>query len=105
MMRKPQTNLFIATFLFCLGMRPALISAGGSKPYLPESVSQTGSSADNRYCSTGNIPRFGASDGPAELPRSCFYTALDGTPSPNPPLNMPAGADLQAAFNAAKCGD
>lgn len=63
------------------------------------------SGADNRYCAKGNIASFGTKDGPAELPRTCFYTALDGTPSLNRPTRIPAGADLQAALNNAKCGD
>lgn len=62
---------------------------------------------DNRYCGPGNVPSFGASDGPASLPQSCFYTAMSATPSPNPPTTVPAGTltQLNTAINNAKCGD
>jgi hypothetical protein len=61
--------------------------------------------ADNRYCKPGNQPAFGANDGPAALPQSCFYTALSATPSPGKTTHPAAGEDLQHAVNTAHCGD
>ena len=60
---------------------------------------------DNRYCRPGNAPQFGANDGPATLPQSCFYTATVATPSPGKVIRVPAGSDLQGAINKAHCGE
>jgi hypothetical protein len=60
---------------------------------------------ENAYCGKGDVPRFGAKDGPAELPKTCYYTALDGTPSPGKQIRVPAKADLAGAIDSAKCGD
>jgi len=62
--------------------------------------------ADNRYCGKGNKPQFGAtSDGPGALPLSCFYTGIDGTPSPGKSITATDSASLQTALNSAACGD
>src|ERR1035441_6012275 len=45
---------------------------------------------ENAYCGKGNVAQFGAKDGPAELPKVCYYTALDGTPSPGKQIGLPA---------------
>src|SRR5438105_862822 len=37
---------------------------------------------ENAYCGKGNVAHFGDKDGPAQLPTACYYTGLDGTPSP-----------------------
>src|SRR5258706_4277289 len=60
---------------------------------------------ENAYCEEGDIARFGNKDGPAELPKSCYYTGLDGTPSPGKQVRVTAKADLSAALEEAKCGD
>ncbi len=61
---------------------------------------------DNIYCAAGNVARFGSSiDGPASLPKQCFYTAMSATPSPGKIRQVAAGADLQAVLNAVQCGD
>lgn len=44
-------------------------------------------------------------DGPAELPRTHFDTSLGATPSPGKVVTVRAQDDLQAAINAANCGD
>jgi hypothetical protein len=36
---------------------------------------------ENAYCDKGNVAHFGDKDGPAELPKTCYYTGMDGTPS------------------------
>lgn len=61
--------------------------------------------SENAYCAKGNVAKFGAQDGPAELPKSCYYTALDGTPSPGKQIRVSAKTDLAAAIENAKCGD
>src|SRR5213593_1451447 len=62
--------------------------------------------ADNRYCGVGDAPNFGGTqDGPAQLPKSCVYTALSGTPSPGQVHQVLAGQSLQTALNNAQCGD
>jgi hypothetical protein len=59
---------------------------------------------DNLYCRAGNVAGFGANDGPAELPQSCFYTAVTATPSPGKEIRVPASG-LQKAIEAARCGE
>ena len=62
--------------------------------------------ADNRYCGVGNAPNFGGTqDGPAQLPKSCLFTAISGTPSPGQIHQVLAGQSLQTALNNAQCGD
>ncbi|MGA7566166.1 MAG: hypothetical protein WBW53_08840 [Terriglobales bacterium] len=60
---------------------------------------------ENAYCGKGNVAQFGDKDGPAELPKACYYTALDGTPSPGKQIRVPAKSDLASAVADAKCGD
>ena len=62
--------------------------------------------ADNRYCNFGNVVNFAGAktDGPANLPTSCFFTALSATPSLGPVISIPAGANLQSYINNAVCG-
>ena len=60
---------------------------------------------ENAYCEKGNIARFGDKDGPAELPKTCYYTGLDGTPSPGKQIRVGANADLTNAADGARCGD
>ncbi len=60
---------------------------------------------ENAYCGKGNVAQFGDKDGVAELPKACYYTGLDGTPSPGKQLRVPASADLASAVSGAKCGD
>src|ERR1039457_1968203 len=45
---------------------------------------------ENAYCGKGNVAEFGAKDGVAELPKACYYTALDGTPSPGKQIRVAA---------------
>ena len=61
--------------------------------------------SENAYCGKGNVAQFGAKDGVAELPKACYYTALDGTPSPGKQIRVSAKSDLTAAIEGAKCGD
>jgi hypothetical protein len=61
--------------------------------------------SENAYCGKGNVAQFGGKDGVAELPKACFYTALDGTPSPGKQIRVPAKSDLAGAIDAANCGD
>ncbi len=60
---------------------------------------------ENAYCEKGNLPHFGDKDGVAELPKTCYYTALDGTPSPGKPIRLDAKENLADAVKNAKCGD
>lgn len=60
---------------------------------------------ENAYCGKGDVPQFGGKDGPAELPRTCYYTGMDGTPSPGKQIRVSAKADLGATVGEAKCGD
>ncbi|MFZ3265300.1 MAG: hypothetical protein WA172_14945 [Terriglobales bacterium] len=61
--------------------------------------------SENAYCGKGDVPKFGEKDGPAQLPQSCYYTGLDGTPSPGKQIRVKANSDVQEAVESAKCGD
>lgn len=61
--------------------------------------------SENAYCGKGDVPQFGSKDGPAELPKACYYTGIDGTPSPGKQISVSPKADLTSALDAAKCGD
>jgi hypothetical protein len=61
--------------------------------------------AENAYCGKGNVAQFGDKDGVAELPKTCYYTALDGTPSPGKQIHVAANSNLADAIDKAKCGD
>jgi hypothetical protein len=60
---------------------------------------------ENAYCGKGDVAHFGDKDGLAELPKSCYYTALDGTPSPGKQVRVSPKEDLARAIESAKCGD
>src|SRR5450755_2216591 len=60
---------------------------------------------ENAYCGKGNVAQFGAKDGVAELPKTCYYTALDGTPSPGKQIHVAKNSKLADAIDGAKCGD
>jgi Putative Ig domain len=60
----------------------------------------------NAYCTLSGTWSGATTDGPANLPVRCMYTALSGTPSPG----VVRGPDsttsaVQADLNAAACGD
>ena len=81
---------FLTVTLVCLCSVPMLAQSAG---------------ADNLYCGPGNVANFGISDGPAALPRACFYTALHATPSPGKQIEVAAKGDLRKAIAQARCGD
>lgn len=91
----PAMPLFslLLIFLLIFAFLPAIASA------------TTPPTGENAYCGKGDVPKFGDKDGPAELPKSCYYTGLDGTPSPGKKIQVAAKADLADAINSAKCGD
>jgi Putative Ig domain len=47
----------------------------------------------------------GGSDGPAQLPKTYFNTAMTNTPAPGTTIVVPTGGNLQAALNNATCGE
>ena len=72
---------------------------------VPPALAAAPPTGENAYCGKGNVAQFGAKDGPAELPKACYYTALDGTPSPGKQIRVGAKSDLAAVIESAKCGD
>jgi len=60
---------------------------------------------ENGYCQKGDVAQFGSKDGPAELPKACYYTGIDGTPSPGKQIRVSSKADLASVIEGAKCGD
>jgi hypothetical protein len=61
--------------------------------------------SENAYCGKGDVAHFGDKDGPAQLPQTCYYTGLDGTPSPGKQIHVGAHDDLAGAVTDAKCGE
>jgi hypothetical protein len=68
-------------------------------------AANTPPTAENAYCGKGDVSKFEEKDGPAQLPKSCYYTGLDGTPSPGKQVRVGANSDLYAAVESASCGD
>lgn len=68
-------------------------------------LATTPPTGENAYCEKGNVAQFGEKDSVAELPKTCYYTALDGTPSPGKHVRVGDKANLAEAIEAAKCGD
>lgn len=94
----PLKDLFRFRVILCLAFAfPAVFAAPALAAAPP--------TGENAYCGKGNIPQFGAKDGMAELPKACYYTALDGTPSPGKQFHVGAKSNLAGAISDAKCGD
>ena len=53
----------------------------------------------------GDVWTGPATDGPANLPRACVYTSLDGSPSPGKATLIASGGNVVNAVSAASCGD
>jgi hypothetical protein len=68
-------------------------------------VAATPPTGENAYCGKGDVPQFGGKDGPAEPPKTCYYTGIDGTPSPGKQIRVSPTANLGAIVGQAKCGD
>src|SRR5258708_24990972 len=51
---------------------------------------------ENAYCVKGHVAQFGAKDAIPELPLTCYYTALDVTPSPGKQIRVSAKRDIPA---------
>jgi hypothetical protein len=71
-----------------------------------------GQGADNLYCGSNGVPTWGSMDGPANLPTSCFYTAMSATPSPGTVRTVTAGSscttnwtNLNTVIDVTGCGD
>ena len=64
------------------GMASVAIASSSAPTTNPGSGSTPTSGPDNRYCETGDVPNFGATDGPAAAPIACYETSVESTPSP-----------------------
>lgn len=91
---------FVKTFrILLLVLVPVLF---GGRSLL---LAATPPTSENAYCGKGDVPKFGDKDGPAQLPTACYYTGIDGTPSPGKQTRVSAKSDFSAMLAAAKCGD
>jgi len=84
--------------VFCLAIAVVIASALRALAAAPPT-------GENSYCGKGNVAQFGAKDGIAELPKTCYYTAIDGTPSPGKQIHVAKNSKLADAIDGAKCGD
>ena len=71
----------------------------------PVTSPATSLGGENVYCGKGDVWIGPATDGPAQLPKRCIYTGLDGTPSLGAVKTVPAGGNVAEALARAKCGD
>jgi len=92
------------TALLCFCWLPMWAHAG-DLPAKAKPAAAAVPTSENAYCSKGNVAQFGENDGPAELPKTCYYTAVEATPSPGNKVRVSAGSDLYDALESAKCGD
>lgn len=90
---KPAHNIGIALLLTILIL---------ASPLLAVTPPPTG---ENAYCDKGDLAHFGDKDGPAQLPKACYYTGIDGTPSPGKQIRVSVKANLAVEYDQAKCGD
>ena len=90
----PSPRIFSTVLLIVLAMLSVTSAAAAGPP-----------TGENAYCGKGDVSRFGDKDGPAQLPQACYYTGLDGTPSPGKQTHVGAKDDLAGAVKDAKCGD
>jgi hypothetical protein len=91
-------NSHFLCLVFCAASALAVLST-------PPALAAAVPTNENAYCGKGNVVQFGAKDGIAELPKACYYTALDGTPSPGKQIHVAVKSDLGSAIGDAKCGD
>jgi len=108
-MKRIRTGALV-TVLFATGTILAFLSFATPARSAPASGVATSSSStmptdENAYCAKGDTWIGATSDGPAELPRGCVYTGLDGSPSPGKVTFVAAGGDAVSAIKAASCGD
>ena len=90
------------------GMASVAIASSSAPPPPtgnPGSGSTPTSGPDNRYCEAGDVPNFGAVDGPAAAPIACYETAETSTPSPGLVIKVSSASTLQTAIDNASCGD
>ena len=85
----------------------AIANAAHAAPPSAAATSSTSTmpTAENAYCAKGDIWTDATADGPADLPRGCVYTSLDGSPSPGKIISVAAGGDVIKTIAAASCGD
>jgi hypothetical protein len=83
----------------------ATVTITRATPAAQPASTPVSSTADNQYCGSGDQANFGSTDGPANLPQRCIYTALSGTPSTGKQTLVPAGGDVNSALDHASCGD
>ena len=91
----PIFHSFLELFVVFALIHPPSSVAGSTPPPIEE----------NAYCGRGDVSKFKEKDGPAQLPTSCYYAGMDGTPSPGKQIRVDANSDLFAAVQSAKCGD
>src|ERR1700690_2561603 len=78
-------------FTLCFVLFSAVLASAAGPP-----------TGENAYCGKGDVAHFGDKDGPAELPKACYYTGLDGTPSPGKQIHVGAKDDLADAVKEAR---
>lgn len=105
----PPWLIFLSYVILAWCLLWSLSDALGPRAALPKTKSLPGvlttTVSENQYCAKGNLPRFGEDDGPAQMPKACYYTGLDGTPSPGKRIYLKATDDPNIVYSGARCGD
>lgn len=101
----PQIRLSSICFRLAKGLHFAALIAISVLLWSGLLAAATLPTSENAYCAKGDTPLFGDKDGPAQLPTACYYTGMDGTPSPGKQIRVSAKSDFTAALDGAKCGD
>ena len=103
--KSARVPLLIAAATIIASLSIANLAQGAPLSAGLTSSTSTMPTSENAYCAKGDIWMGATSDGPAELPRGCVYTGLDGSPSPGKIISVAAGGDVMKTINAASCGD
>lgn len=85
---------------------PTVVSPSSATGSTGSQITGSPTKASNLYCLPGNVPNFGASDGPASMPQACYYTVRSATPSPNGvKWTVSSSSGMTTALAGAACGD
>lgn len=60
---------------------------------------------NDMYCKPGDVPILPASDGPAQLPESCFYTNPSRVVTPGITRTITSDDDWDSVWSSTNCGD
>ena len=81
------------------------VGKAGSFTFTTKVTDASARSTTRQLTLNATVANSGAFDGPAELPRVRFQSALAYTPAPGSVITVNRGSNFQSALNGASCGD